>query len=71
MSFEDWVRNGWLELHNSGKQEVVNLLDIGDRDLMVSKAKDISIDGRFAIAYNAALQAATAALAATAYRATR
>jgi hypothetical protein len=41
------------------------------RDLKDSQAKDVSDDWRFAIAYNAALQAATAALAASGYRAGR
>jgi hypothetical protein len=41
------------------------------RDLKDSQAKDVSDDWRFAIAYNAALQAATAALAAAGYRASR
>src|SRR5207249_9102256 len=35
------------------------------------QSKDVSDDWRFAIAYNAALQAATAALAAAGYRASR
>jgi hypothetical protein len=40
-------------------------------DLKDSEAKDVSDDWRFTIAYNAALQAATAALAAAGYRASR
>jgi uncharacterized protein (UPF0332 family) len=47
------------------------LLGIVARDLKDSQAKDVSEDWRFAIAYNAALQAATAALAAAGYRASR
>ena len=71
MSFEDWVKNGWLEVHKSSKEEIANLLGIVERDLKDSKAKGVSNDWRFAIAYNAALQASTAALAAAGYRATR
>ena len=71
MSFEDWVKNGWLEVHKSSKEEIANLLGIVERDLKDSKSKDVSNDWRFAIAYNAGLQAATAALAAAGYRATR
>jgi hypothetical protein len=41
------------------------------RDLKDSQAKDVSDDWRFAIAYNAALQAATAALAAAGHRESR
>ena len=71
MSFADWVKNGWLVAHKSSKQEIANLLGIVARDLKDSQAKDVSDDWRFAIAYNAALQAATAALAAAGYRASR
>jgi hypothetical protein len=71
VSFADWVNNGWLVAHNSSKQEIGNLLGIVARDLKDSQAKDVSDDWRFAIAYNAALQAATAALAAAGYRASR
>jgi len=42
-----------------------------DRDLRESQAKGLGADWRFAIAYNAALQAATAALAAAGYHAAR
>jgi hypothetical protein len=65
VSFADWIKNGWLVAHNSSKQEIANLLGIVARDLKDSQAKDVSDDWRFAIAYNAALQAATAALAAS------
>lgn len=71
MSFADWVKNGWLVAHKSSKQEIANLLGIVARDLKDSQAKDVSDDWRFAIAYNAALQAATAALSAAGYRASR
>jgi hypothetical protein len=64
-------KNGWLVAHKSSKQEITNLLGIVARDLKDSQAKDVSDDWRFAIAYNAALQAATAALAASGYRAGR
>jgi hypothetical protein len=71
VSFADWVKNGWLVAHKSSKQEIANLLGIVARNLKDSQAKDVSGDWRFAIAYNAALQAATAALAAAGYRASR
>lgn len=58
MSFADWVKNAWLVAHKSSKQEIANLLGIVARDLKDSHAKDVSDDWRFAIAYNAALQAA-------------
>jgi hypothetical protein len=71
VSFADWVKNGWLIAHKSSKQEIANLLGIVARDLKDSQARDVSDDWRFAIAYNGALQAATAALAAAGYRAGR
>jgi hypothetical protein len=57
--------------HRSSREEIGNLLGIVERDLRDSDAKDVSNDWRFAIAYNAGLQAATAALAAAGYRASR
>jgi hypothetical protein len=65
VSFADCVNNGWLVAPKSSKQEIGNLLGIVARDLKDSQAKDVSDD------YNAALQAATAALAAAGYRASR
>lgn len=64
MSFEDWVKNGWIDTHRSSREEIRNLLRIVERDLKDSQSKDVSNDWRFAIAYNVALQSATAALAA-------
>ena len=52
-------------------EEIQNLLRIVKRDLKDSQSKDLSNDWHFAIAYNAALQAATAALPAAGYRASR
>ncbi len=71
MSLKDWLRNSWLVQHTATSQEIVNLLAIAERDLAACQVKQLPSDWRFAIAYNAALQAATAALAASGYRATR
>jgi len=71
MSLRDWVQYGWLTEHKSSREEIENLLGVVDRDLKECQAKGLGADWRFAIAYNAALQAATAALAAAGYRATR
>jgi predicted DNA-binding ribbon-helix-helix protein len=46
-------------------------LAISDRDLSACQLKQLPADWRCTIAYNTALQAATAALAATGYRAAR
>ena len=71
LTLKDWLQNGWLTEHRSSREEIRNLLAIADRDLRVSQIKDLDPDWRFAIAYNAALQTAVAALAATGHRATR
>lgn len=71
MSLRDWVQYGWLTEHQSSPEEIRNLLGLVDRDLRACQAEGLDADWRFAIAYNAALQAATAALAAAGYRAGR
>lgn len=69
VSLQEWLQNGWLRSHRSSREEIRNLLRISDRDLKDCQATNISNDNRFAMAYNAALQAATAALAASGYKA--
>ena len=71
MSLQSWLQNSWLVQHTSSADEIKNLLAISDRDLAACQVKQLPADWRCAIAYNAALQAATAALAAAGYRATR
>lgn len=71
MDLHDWLNNSWLVVHKSSSEEVANLLSIVDRDLSDCKTRGLSPDWRLNIAYNAALQAATVALAAEGYRATR
>ena len=63
MSLQDWLRNDWLVEHKTSREEAQNLLALADRDLIDSQIPALSPDWRFNIAYNAALQAATAALA--------
>ena len=71
MSFADWVKNGGLIAHKLSRQEIANLLGIVGRDLKDSRADGVSDNWGFAIAYNAALRAATTALAAAGYGACR
>lgn len=71
MSLENWLKNGWLTEHKPTKREIRDLLAIVDRDLQDSQVAALSPEWRLNIAYNAALQAATAALAACGYRAAR
>lgn len=68
MSLQDWLRNGWLVEHATSPQEIAEVLAIVDRDLKDCKARGLSADWRMSIAYNAALQAATGALAAAGFR---
>ena len=69
MSLEDWLIDKLIETHRPSVGEITNLLHICDRDLEKCKIKKLGPDWRLSIAHNAALQAATAALAATGYRA--
>jgi hypothetical protein len=71
MSLADWERNGWLTRHETSPNEIRDLLQVVERDLADSVAEGLSADWRMNIAYNAALQAATVALAAAGYRAAR
>ena len=67
MSLSDWQRNGWLRAQRPTRQEIVDLLGLAERDLKSAKLKGLDEDWRFNIAYNAALQTATAALVASGY----
>ncbi|MGH7264073.1 MAG: hypothetical protein ACREMB_04350 [Candidatus Rokuibacteriota bacterium] len=71
MSLTDWERNRWLTAHRTSRTEIRDLLEVVERDLADSDAEGLSADWRMNIAYNAALQGATAALAAAGYRASR
>ena len=71
MSLKNWRDNGWLTDHKTSPQEIEDLLAVAERDLKDSSAVSLSPDWQLAIAYNAALQAATAALYASGYRAGR
>ncbi len=71
MSLQDWVNNGWLKSQKPSREEIRKLLAVVDRDLKQCQLKELSTDWRFNIAYNAALQAATAALRASGYRTTK
>ncbi len=67
MSLSEWQKNGWLKVHQPTQQEILDLLALADRDLKSAKVKGLDNDWRFNIAYNAALQAGTAALVASGY----
>jgi len=71
MSLENWLSSGWLVRHTASQREIGDLFGVAERDLADCRAAGLSSDWRMNIAYNAALQAATAALAAAGYRASR
>ena len=71
VSLTDWLARGWVAKHRPTREEIANLLALADRDLQQAQAEGLTPDWRLAIAYNAALQCATAALAAAGYRAQR
>ena len=71
MSLSDWTKAQWLTQLKSSREEIRNLLGVADRDLKDCQIKGLSNDARLTIAYNAALQSATAALRAAGYRLAR
>jgi hypothetical protein len=71
MSLSDWLANRWLDEHVTNVEEIANLLALADRDLRDARSTELSVDWRFNIAYNAALQLAGTALAASGYRVVR
>lgn len=71
MSLTGWVNKGWLRPHKTSREEISDLLGVAARDIEDCQIRGLSNDWRLNIAYNAALQFATVALAASGYRATR
>jgi hypothetical protein len=67
MSLAEWERNGWLRRHQAQASEIADLFAVADRDIHDSATRGLSDDWRFAIAYNASLQLARAALQAAGY----
>src|SRR5436190_11613296 len=70
-SLQDWLKNGWVKAHQTSRQEIADLFAVADRDLAACQTPGLINDWRFNIAYNAALQLASAALAASGYQAER
>jgi hypothetical protein len=74
MSFENWVRNNWLERRDSDREEISRLFAIADGRLEdYHKAVDgeLSSDVQLGLAYDAIRACATAALRAAGYRVVR
>jgi hypothetical protein len=68
VTLADWLANRWIVAHEATVEEVQDLFAVVDRDLEDSAIQGLSADWRLGIAYNAALQLATLALAAEGYR---
>jgi hypothetical protein len=71
MTLEDWQNSRFLTEHTTSPQEIRDLAQGADQDISDSRVPGLSPGGRFNFAYNAALKLATAALAASGYRASR
>jgi hypothetical protein len=69
MTLNEWLKNDWLKLHTSSRNEVRDLLLKVERDLAEASKTQIGLDWRLAIAYNACLGCATIALRVSGYRA--
>lgn len=69
VTLTEWLAGSQAKPHKTSKNEIASLLAAADRDLADSQLTGLSLDRKFATAYGAALLAATAALAATGYRA--
>lgn len=67
-SWQQWLAKGDVRAHQTSKQEIDNLRALITRDLADAAVTALSADRRFATAYNAALQAATIAIACSGYR---
>ena len=71
MSLELYTNNRWIREHESSPDEIARLLAIADRDIDQSQTPGLGPEWQFDIAYNAVLQLATAALAASGFQAER
>jgi hypothetical protein len=55
MSLDVWAKSGWLKAQAPTRDQIAKIFGVVDRDLEDSK-RNLSPDGQFNIAYNAALQ---------------
>ena len=69
MPYERLLREGCIRHHRTNPQEITSLFQVVERDLADAAITALSADRRFATAYNAALQAATAVMYSEGYRA--
>ena len=67
MSLSDWAKSGWLKAQQPTRDQIAKIFGVVDRDLEDSK-RNLSPDGQFNIAYNAALQLCAIVLLAEGWR---
>jgi uncharacterized protein (UPF0332 family) len=68
MSLRNLYVQNKLQRHKTSRKEINNLLSVIKRDLKDSKVRGLSLDRRYATAYNAALQSATILLYCSGYK---
>ena len=68
VSLDAWWANRWIVQHATTIEEIADAFALVDRDLDDAAVPRLSADWRLGISYNAALQLATLALAASGYR---
>jgi hypothetical protein len=74
VSYENWVKNSWLDKQPSDREEIGRLLAIADArlaDYQKAVKAGLSTDVQLGLAYDAARTSATAALRAAGYRVVR
>jgi hypothetical protein len=71
MTLQDWLRSGHLTRHKTSPEEIWDLRSAAARALRDCRIAGLSADWCLNIAHSSALRMATAALAASGYRASR
>ena len=67
MSLKAGLERGALQTHKPSAKEIAGLLALADRNLADAGVRELSAEGQFQFAYNAALAMATTALHAAGY----
>ncbi len=68
MSLDHWLQIGWLQRNETTIAEVAQLRQVIDRDIADASIEELSDDGRFSHAYDAALQLCILALRAEGFK---
>jgi hypothetical protein len=68
MSWQQLQSQGKIHTHQTSLQELIDLREVAKRDLKDSEIEELSLDRRFATAYNAVLQISKMVIACAGYR---